>query len=106
MIRRKHLKEEEYKAIKSLLDNKVKIAVVSMVMKRSIATISWIKKSTSFEDYRAIVSSYSKYTKKPIVPAVAEPQAQPEQSQLLPEGTDKKLDMILELLIKLTSGTK
>jgi len=52
VIRKKRIKETEFKKIKTLLDAQIPVATISRVMDRSYATICRIKKTKNFKEYQ------------------------------------------------------
>jgi len=76
----KHLTEQEYAAAKWMLTNKNK-SQVAKTLGRSTATLSYIDRSTSYEDYRRILSELNERTKAQKAAKVAQA---PKASDYIP----------------------
>lgn len=52
---RTHLTEEEYNRIKMLLNKDLGVTFVARAVRRGIATVSYINRSSSFQEYQALI---------------------------------------------------
>lgn len=103
----KHLTEQEYAAAKWMLTNKNK-SQVAKTLGRSTATLSYIDRSTSYQNYRRILSELNERTKAqkaarsvtqrysdPVEQTISVPAEDMAKLFTLIAEIDKKLDQVV-----------
>lgn len=95
----KQLAEKEYRVISTLQDAGLSGTKISEVTGRSIATISYIKRSTSFDDYHALTrraNEKSNANKLARAAAIKEEPATTPVPTKQPVTDDKSVQVLLE----------
>lgn len=103
-MKRKHLTVAEYDTIKQLTGMSLRIGQVAEIVKRSKSTVSFIKRSDSYDGYMDIIHAYIAKSKEKIVPGLEQEQKAEDEYMASGKSVVSELTRIADAMERLATA--